>query len=155
MKNSAVVVIILSILFSAASVYAQTTIKAEVDKTSITTDEVITYKLTIISTDKNVSGSELPKFEGFSIISQVQSSKVSLTNNEIKNTIAFTYTLAPNEIGIFKIEPARIKIKGGILSSEAFEIEVKEGRVKPQPEEEPPLPEEAQPESEQPLKIIL
>jgi len=144
MKSRAIILVILFIVFYLNSAFAETTIKAKVDKTNITTDKVVTYKLTITSTEKKVPRPELPEFEGFRIISQVQSSNVSLIKKDIKTSIVHTYILAPDKIGTLKIKPSKIKIDDEVISSDAFQIEVKQGKVKPEPKEELPLPEDTQ-----------
>ena len=63
----------------------------------------------------------MPKFEGFNVLSQEQSSTFSLAASNIKTTLTFTYILAPKEKGKFKIEPAVIKLKDKVFSSAAFE----------------------------------
>jgi hypothetical protein len=151
MKNKIVLLIILLVLVPFAVAIAEVFLKAEVDKTSISTDEVIAYKLSITSGEQNLPQPQLPKFADFYIISQLESSSVSLGRGKIKNSSVYTFILAPKDAGKFKLEPAQIKIKGKIYSSEAFEIEVKQGKSKPQPpaEEKPSQPEEI-PESREP-----
>ena len=154
MKIRAIILVILFIVFYLNSVFAETTIKAGVDKTNITTDEIITYKLTITSTERKVPQPELPEFDGFRIVSQVQSSNIALMKKDITTSIVHTYILAPNKIGIIKIDSSKIKIDDEIISSEAFQIEVKEGKIKPEPGEELPLPEDNQEEFTQQPVII-
>ena len=154
MKSRTIILVILFIVFCLNSSFAETTIKAEVDKTNITTDEVITYKLTITSTERKVPQPALPEFVGFRIISQLQSSNVSLIKKEVKTSIVHTYILDPDKIGILNIEPSKIKIDDEIISSDAFQIEVKEGKIKPEPKEELPLPEDTQEEFTQQPVII-
>lgn len=122
------------------------------DKISIATDETLTYKLTIASPERKISQPELPKFENFYILSQAQSSTVSLGKSKIKTILVYTYILAPKEIGKFKIEPSQIKIKGKVYSSESFEIAVTAGKVPPlaPPEKEEPIPpQESRPEPDE------
>lgn len=160
MKNIAIILTSVLIFFCAINVFADTAIKAEVDKTSITTDENITYKLTITSTEKDISTPQLPKFEGFNVISQTQSSTVSLVKNNIQHFLVYVYILAPKDTGKFNIESSQIKIEGKSYSSESFEIEVKQGKAKPQhkPEpdqgQQPSLPDEIKPEFKQPQITI-
>lgn len=147
---------LLLILFSTAPALAEISIKAEVDKTSISTDETLTYKLIITSTDNEAPEPEVPKFTGFNVISQAESSTFSYLKTGPKTILVLAFILAPNDIGKFKIEPSLIKLKGKAYSTDSFEIEVTQGKSKPQvpPEEKPSLPEEFQPESGQP-KITL
>ena len=154
MKNKAIIPVIFFIFFCVNTASAETMIKAEVDKTSITTDETITYKLSITSTEEKVSAPELPKLEGFRVLSQIKSSSFSLFSKDIKTSLIYTYILAPVEIGMLKIEPSKIKIRGQELLSNSFEIEVKQGMIKPEPEERPSLPEEMQQEFyEKPIQL--
>ena len=151
MKKRIIIFTIFFIFSHLTIVFAQTALKAEVDKKQISTDEFLTYKLTITSTEKKIPLAQLPKFEGFTVVSQAQSSKVSIAKNQIKTILIYTYLLVPTDIGKFTIEPSSIKIKNAAISSEAFEIEVKPGKVKPQPkpEEVPPSPEKPQLEPEE------
>jgi len=154
--NKLIILTILFILVFIINAFAETTIKAEVDRTSITTDENITYKLIITSTEKNIPAPQLPEFKGFNVKSQAQSSTVSFAKSNLKTILVYAYILAPKDTGKFNIEPSQIKIKGKSYSSESFEIEVKQGETKPQhkpkseQEQLPSLPEEFQPESGQP-----
>ena len=128
--------------------WAETSIKAEVDKINITTDEVLTYKLIITSSDKKIPTPQLPKFEGFNVLSQAQSQTMSLLKSNVKTILVYAFILAPIDIGKFKIKPGSIKIKNETYSTDTFEIEVKEGKTKPAipQEEKPSLPKETQPE---------
>lgn len=140
------------ILFLLTPAFAEISLKAEVDKTSITTDEFVTYKITVNSDEQNTPVPEIPKFSGFNIVSQLQSSSLSLGSGRLNASIIYTYILAPMQVGKFKIEPCNIKIKGQTYTSDAIEIEVTQGKAKPQPKpkEEPRHPALPQPESEEP-----
>jgi hypothetical protein len=156
MKFKLFISTILFIFFSAANAFGEISIKAEVDKTSISTDETLTYKLAITSTENEAAQPQIPKFTGFNVISQAQSSTFSYLKTGPRTVLVFAFILAPNDIGKFKIEPSVIKLKSKTYSTDSFEIEVTQGKAKPQvpPEEKPSLPEEFQPESGQP-KITL
>lgn len=132
--------------------FAETTMKAEVNKTRITTDETLTYKITIISTDKSISKPQIPKFEGFNAISQLQSSNISFVKAGIKTTLVYTFILSPADTGKFKIEPSHLKIRNKTYSTDSFEIEVIQGKARPMPKskETPRQPEEILPETEEP-----
>lgn len=144
MKNKFVVIAALLILFCHLEAFAETTLTAKVDKLKITTDEVVTYKLNINSTEKNIPRPQIPKFEGFSVISQAQSSSVSWTSGGLKSSLIYSYVLMPRSIGKFKIEPSEMTIGGKTYASQEFEIEVTQGKNKsqPKPGERPSLPED-------------
>ncbi|MBU0503441.1 MAG: BatD family protein [Candidatus Omnitrophota bacterium] len=130
------------VLFGVGSVFAETTIKAEVDKASLTTNDILTYKIIITSSEKYLSQQpEVSKFDGFNVISQAQSSTVSMVKSEVKTILVYAFILAPQSAGKFKIAPAVIKVKNKSISSQAFEIEVTQGSGEPKKEEEPSEPE--------------
>lgn len=117
------------------------------DKIGITTDDILTYKITIVSAEKKLAEPKVPEFKGFRVESIAQSSSVSIAKNGINATLVYAFILAPTDTGKFQIEPSRITIKGKTYSSEAFEIEVKQGKSKPQAT---PL----QPETEEPQTTL-
>jgi hypothetical protein len=144
MKRSFILSAILICLFTNTA-FAQTSIKAEIDKTSLTTDEVLTYKLIISSLEKEIPAPELPKFSGFKVVSSAQSSSVTLIGGSMKSIVVYAFVLMPREEGKFKFEPASIKINKEIFSTGAFELEVKKGNAKPSaaPESKPVIPEKS------------
>ena len=131
---------LLFVFLAASQVFAQTALKAEVDKKEITTDELLTYKLILSTSEKRVSLPSLPKFNGFIVISQAESSTVSFLKNGARTILVYAFILAPKEPGKFTIEPGTLKLKNSLISSESFEIEVKPGKLKPQPQPEEKLP---------------
>lgn len=149
-------IIILSLIFASfiSEAFAQTSLKAEVDKTSLTIDEAITYKLIITSLEKNIPAPKLPKFTGFKVIASTQSSSVTFTKGNLKTSVVYAYVLLPTGIGKFKIEPSTIKIKNETFSTGIFEIEVKQGKPKLEPEEKPSIPEKTPPEETEELPQI-
>lgn len=153
MKKKVIISILIFIFLFTTTAFAQNlSLKAEIDKTSVTTDETLTYKLTITSTEKQLPQPALPKFEGFSVLSSTQTSNISISTGKLNTSLVYVFVLVPIDIGKFKIEASEIKIKGKVYSSEEFEIEVTQGKIKPKtkPKLEPPLPKEYQPESEAP-----
>lgn len=119
-------------LFVATTAFAEISIKAQVDKTSITTDETLTYKLVIISSEKNTPVLEIPKFNGFAVLSQAQSVTASFAKRKAETQFVYVFILGPREAGKLKIEPGTVKIGGSIYTSEQFAIEVTQGKAKPQ-----------------------
>ena len=128
MKKAIFFIILLSSIFS-KNCWGEVLIKADIDKDKITTDEALTYKITINSSDKDAPQLELPKFDGFQVISQAQSSTLSFSKSGAKSHLVYVYILAPQGVGKFKISPAVIKIKGRNYSTQSFEVEVIQGEV--------------------------
>jgi len=136
----------------------------EVDKTIVTTDDAITYQLIITSSEENIPKPQLPKFTGFKIISSALVTTVSFTpplsrgaGCNVKTIAVYAFVLVPTDIGRLRIEPSSIKIKNETYSTGTLEIEVKQAKLKPktEPGQRPSIPEETQPEIEQPPQITL
>lgn len=154
MKRTFVVLAIFFCLFILKA-QAETSVKAQVDKKSITTDEAITYKFIITTDEKNIPLPQMPKFEGFNVISKAQSSTMSFAKNKIKNFLVYIFILTPAKTGKLRIMPASITINKQIFFTAALEIEVRLGKAKPllpneekiSPGENPanPLPQSAEP----------
>ena len=142
MKRIAVLSIIFVFLFIAHT-FADTSIKAEINKLKLLTDETLTYKLTITSTDKRLPEPQIPSFDGFSVLSQVESSNMSFEKNGIKTTLIYEFILVPDDVGKFEIGPSSIKIRNEAIPTDSFKIEVTQGKAKPQapPESKPEEPQ--------------
>jgi hypothetical protein len=153
MKSLHILILALALSAAPGLLFAQTTIKAEVDKAGITTDELLTYKLTLASAEKSIPDPKIPAFKGFAVVSQAQSSTVSFQKGGMQTILVFVFILMPKEKGNIRIEPAEVIVQGKTIASEAFQIEIKQGaariepRGKPQPEEEPgpAIPDSGQP----------
>jgi hypothetical protein len=110
--------------------FAGTAIEARVDKTAVTTDDVITYTVSVTSSEKVIPDPQLPDFAHFAVISQEQSSSFSFGTGGVASKSAFIYYLAPRQPGSFVIAAAQIKIKDKVIMSDAFTIEVKAGKAR-------------------------
>lgn len=148
-------VIIFLLIFTCLT-YAQTTIKAEVDKLKLTTDDTLTYKLTITSEEKQIPEPQIPDFKSFKLLSSAQSSTLSFLKSNIRTIMVYAFILIPSEVGKFKIEPSKIKMNNNIYKTDVFEIEVTQGHKRPEflPKEKPSLPEEDETGSEEPQYIL-
>jgi hypothetical protein len=124
MRLKFILISLLSVAFIADFAFADTVIKAEVDKVKITVGQTLTYKLTIESSEKEIPGPNAPEFKGFSVLSQSQASQISIAQGQLKTSVVYAFILAPDGPGKFNIPPSEIKIKGKAYSSSSFEIEV-------------------------------
>jgi len=148
MKASTNLSIIFISLFFVANAFAETNIKAEVDKHKLSTGEELAYKIVITSEEKSLPAPQLPEFKSFNVLSSAQSSTMSFVKGGVKTILVYAIILTPLETGKLKIGPSQIKVKGKVYSSQGFEIEVSPGK------ENPPPQEEGQPESENPKVTI-
>jgi hypothetical protein len=124
----------IAIIFAASLqvCFAETVVKAEVDKLSLTTDETLTYKVVVTSSETKLPMPQMPDFKGFNEISQANSSTISFAKGQIKTVLVYAYILSPNTTGKITIGPATIKVKDEVFSTQEFAIEVAQGNAPPQ-----------------------
>lgn len=132
--------------------FAESSIKAEVNKAKISTDDTLVYKLTITSSEKKISRPKLPEFKDFFVVSKAESSTISLAEGGAKTMLVYAVVLVPKNTGKLSIGPSEFKEEGKTYTSEKFEIEVTPGKLKPKsmPEQKPSQPKKALPESKEP-----
>ncbi|RKY31829.1 MAG: hypothetical protein DRP74_03960 [Candidatus Omnitrophota bacterium] len=142
MKN--IVLLIALIFIFSKTAFAEVSIKAEVDKTVLTTDDLLNYKLTVSSQERSMLTPKLAEFSGLSIVSHGHSSNISFTKTGIKTVVVYSFVLSCPKAGEYKIKPASIEVRGKNYFSEEFLVIVKEGQNQPEklPEEIPFLSEE-------------
>ena len=152
MKKALFLFLVLSLLFI-STVFAEISLRCEVDEKTIRINDELVYKLIVSSSEKNIPAPKPPAFSGFKIISQAQSSTVVFGQGSLKTLLVYTYILVPLQPGKFKIEPSTITTEEKTYTCEEIEIEVIGGRQHPpsQPQEKfKPLPEKGPFDSEGP-----
>lgn len=132
--------------------FAESSIKAEVNKAKISTDDTLIYKLTITSSEKKIPQPKFPEFKDFFVVSKAQSSTISLVGGGAKTVLVYALVLVPKNTGKFSIGPSQFKEEGKTYTSEKFEIEVTLGKrpFKTIPKEKPSQPKNGLPESKEP-----
>jgi len=133
-------------LFLEMRVWAEElTFQAEVNKSSIAVNATFTYKLIVTSSQSRIPEPKFPKFSGFTILSQANTSKISVEQGKVKIYQSYIFMLAPIRPGTFTINSAELTIGGKTYSSAEFKIKV--DPVKPQPQTSAPG-EQTPPEKE-------
>lgn len=130
-----------------STVFAEISLRCEVDKKTISFGEQLVYKLIIRYSGKKLPTPKLPTFDAFEIISQAQSSAVVYGPGSVKNQLAYTYILVPLQPGNFTIEPSTVVTQGKTYACEEVKIKVTEDnqrsgqklqkKVKPLPDKGP------------------
>jgi len=152
MKNARILILALFLFCPGQAVFADTTVKAEVDKNVITAGELLTYKFTVASTEKNILPAKIHGFKGFAIVSQAQSSTVSFTKGGMQTILVFVFILLPRETGKLNIEPVQVTVNGKVYSSQGAQVEVKRvsALIPPQKKSKFRLPGKPQPQDSEP-----
>lgn len=103
-----------------------------VDRNEVMIGEQITLSYTI---NDKAEGFQPPKFNGLSVLSGPNPSSYSnysIINGKRKNTFttSYSYYIRGNQVGKFKIEPARITVNGKVVSSKPIQITITKNTIK-------------------------
>lgn len=124
-----------------APVFAQDDVSftAEVDRTTISTDDFLTLTLTVTGTFEQLGEPQLPFLSGLSVVGSSRSSQFSMVNGVVSARTVFTYRLQPSGPGTFTIDPVTILVNGSSYQTEPITIEVTQGAA-PTPTRPAPPP---------------
>lgn len=115
-------------------------IRAEVDRQTATTDDLITCKIIITSSLRQTASPQLPDFRGFAVISQASSSTVSMKEGAVKSVLVMAFVLLPVQTGSLTIGPAALTVDGRQYASQPLTIQVSQGTRRPEPAPAPSVP---------------
>jgi len=137
---------IIPLVFSAEN---SIVVKSSVDKSKISQDQFLTYKIDIsgdFNSDPQIALPDLKK--NFDIVSTMQSQSLNVQRKQKTRQLAVVYILAAKATGKFTIAGAAIKVDQASFKTEAIEVEVTAAKgANPKPQKNPP-PEEIPPEEE-------
>ncbi|HSR30317.1 MAG TPA: BatD family protein [Anaerolineae bacterium] len=112
----------------AVQAQAQSPIHAEVDRTALSTDEVLVLTVTVSSTTVfNTPAPKLPDLQGFQVVGTSSSSQISIVNANITSQLIWVYHLQPYETGDLVIGPVSVTLDGQTHSSEPITVHVTQG----------------------------
>jgi hypothetical protein len=110
---------------------------ASVNKTDLTDDEQLIYTISLKGEAEKLPRLPEPEFADFDVLSVSRASNIRIQKGRINKEISRTYVLAPKSPGKFIIPSLKIKYKGKIYKTDAFNIEVKPGTQKSIPKKFP------------------
>jgi hypothetical protein len=149
-KTKYLLPIILAILFLAfagtSSAQSQETIVAQVDRTTLSTDEMLTLTVTINAAAMNAPAPSMPSLQGFNIVGSSTSSQISMINGAVSSRLSYLYRLQPYDTGELLIEPIQVSLKGQTFHTEPIMVYVTQGTGAPaaaqaaQPRNRPSVP---------------
>lgn len=103
---------------------ADTTFTAGVDKNTVALDDTVQYTLKVEGQSGSVPRPALPNFTNLRVVSQWQSSNISILNGQTSSSVSFTYVLSPEKTGPAHIGSASITIDGKTHTTEPISITV-------------------------------
>ena len=140
---SACVCVLWLLMAVTAPVFAQDDVSftAEVDRTTISTDDFLTLTLIVAGTFEQLGEPQLPFLSGLAVVGSSRSSQFSMVNGVVSARTVFTYRLQPSGPGTFTIDPVTILVNGSTYQTEPITIEVTQGAA-PTPTRPAPPPDD-------------
>ncbi len=124
----------LALAFWTGAVAAQDNevITATVDRTALTTDDLLTLTVTV---DRAAGATEpiLPALDGFSLLGTSSGTQISIINGDMSVQMAYTYYLQPTQAGDLIINPFTTTANGQTYQTEPILIKVAQGTGQFQP----------------------
>ena len=117
------------LLASAPGASAQPTVRAEIDKTSLSTDDTLLLTIIVTGDFQRLSPPTLPAFEGFDVVGTSYSSATSLVNGRRSFEGRYLYQLRPIQLGRLTIDPVEVTIDGQSFRTEPLPVEVLPGSL--------------------------
>lgn len=151
-RKSIIVGLIIALLFGTAAIPAfaqsQDILKAEVDRTSLSTDEVLVLTVSVDASYGNPSQPQLPPMVEFELVGSSSGTQISIINGNMSQQATFNYNLHPLQSGDLVIGPVIVTIGGNTYHTEPIQVHVTQGtgqvQSAPQPSQTlpgfPPIP---------------
>lgn len=120
-------IFILLILTSPVLAQESISVSAEVDRATISTDDLLTLTLTVAGDYQQLGEPQLSLMSGFNIIGSSRSSQFSMVNGAVTARTIFTYRLEPSGPGTYTIDRLTISVNGSSYQTDPITVEVVQG----------------------------
>ncbi len=128
-------VLTLAFLFSVRVLHAQSQsgspVTADVDRTTISTDETVTLNVTVL--DTNASRPSLPILDGFQVRGSSYVSQQTIVNGVTTAEATYSFVLQPTRAGELTIPAITIEINGRQYTTDPITVQVSQGASAPPP----------------------
>lgn len=104
-------------------------ITAEVDRTTLTTDEALNLTITVRTTTSEQVSPELPSFDGFDILGTSTSQQLVFESGRLNSQMSYSFRLRPNQVGTLSIPAIEVTIDGQSHETEPIAITATPGSV--------------------------
>lgn len=131
---------ILGLAVIPASAQSPGVIRAEVDRTSASTDDIVLLTVTVDSLSGLVSEPVLPDMGDFEVVGRSSGTQFGLANGTITILSTYQYQLRPSSPGTQVIGPVSITVNGQTHETEPITVEVSQGTGNPQPPRSQAIP---------------
>jgi len=110
---------------------AQAPVTASVDRTALTTDDMLTLSVVVNANGQQPPQPQLPALDGFYIVGNGTSSQMSIVNGAVSSSVAYNYRLQPAQTGALTIDPVTVTLDGRTYSTQPITVQVSQGTGQP------------------------
>lgn len=132
-------VLLMGIAVAPIHAQSQDLVTATVDRTNITTDDLLTLTVAVEAAAGDPSQPVLPPLEGFNVLSSSRGTQMTIINGEMSVQTTYQYRLQPIQPGNLVIGPISITVNGNVFNTEPIAVNVSQGTGVPQPANPPSL----------------
>lgn len=128
-QKSIIIFITVAILAFALAVpaLAQSPISATVDRTNLTTDDILTLSVSVSGDGQPT----LPSLAGFNVLSSGTSTQISIINGSMSSQVVYNYQLQPTQPGQLTIQPITLQQNGQTYTTPPITVQVTQGTGQP------------------------
>ncbi len=130
--------LILVLVLIPAGLVAQSPISASVDRTSATTDDLVTLSVAVNS-QGSAAQPQLPALEGFQVVGTSTSTQINMVNGAMSASVGYDYRLQPTRTGDLTIPSIAVTIDGQTYQTAPISIQVSQGTGIPSTQSGAPL----------------
>lgn len=121
----------LSLLCVLACGFAFGQITAEVDRTTVTTDDTVQLTVTMTSSAFNNQAPAMASLTDFDVLRTNVSTNISIINGNTQSQVIYQYLLQPMRAGTLTIPAITVSLQGQTYSTDPISLEVTEGTGSP------------------------
>lgn len=126
-------VVLFILLLTTQGTLAQQPLTAEVDRTSLTTDDLVTLTVVVRSSALTTPRPTLPPLDGFDVVGSSSSSQINVINGEMSAEASYHYRLHPTQPGELTIGAISVELDGQVYTTDPITIQVSQGSAQPTP----------------------
>ena len=125
------IVLLLGIVSLPIHAQSSSAVVAQVDRTNLTTDDLLVLTVTIDTQGGSSTQPILPPIDGLEILSRSSGTQMSMVNGNVTIQSTYQYQLQPTRTGEITIDPINVFVNGAPQLTEPITIQVTQGNGTP------------------------
>lgn len=109
---------------------AQSPVRAEVDRTDITSDDVLILNI-IVENATSIGEPQFEPMDGFAAQGRSSSTQLSIINGVSSRQTVYQYSLIPTQLGMLTVPAAHVTVDGNAYVTDPIQVNVTQGNGQP------------------------